>query len=145
MNKTFIVVSIFCISFTCWWAWKLDSGPFIYRHPVPEKLSQQIKEEFLPYFKGRDISKIRFGRKNAHPSEKVPVVVIADNEEEWLIQNVNAGPVLLQVDLEGSGVTIYWDVPEDMPFDQSRSLLSQSLWDVLIQYDQIKKVQSSYE
>lgn len=145
MNKTVIFVSLFCISFTCWWAWRLDAGPFIYRHTVPEKLTQKVTETFLPYLKGRSIEKIQFGKKNAHVSQKVPAIVEAEAVEEWLISNPSTGPVLLNVDLDDGEISIYWDVPEDMPFDQSFSMLSQTLWDILVQYDQIIKVQNTYQ
>lgn len=145
MNKTVIVVSIFCISFTCWWAWRLDSGPFIYRHSVPDKLTQQVTETFMPYFSGRGIDRIRFGKKNAHISQKVPAIVKSGDVEEWLMNNPNAGPVLLRVNQRLKTVSVFWDVPEDMPFDQSSRLLTQTLWDILVQYDQILRVKGTYQ
>jgi len=145
MNKTLIFVFIFCASFTSWWAWSLDSGPFIYRHSVPDKLEFQIAKDFLPYLRGREIKSMRFGQKNAHQSKKVPVEVNAQEEESWLINNTNTGPVFIKADQEKDAISIYWDVPEDMPFDQSYSLLTDTMWDILIQYDQIRNVQHTYE
>jgi len=146
MNKNIIIVTIFCLSFTSWWAWSLDSGPFIYRHSVPEKLTNKFTEELYPYLKGRDIKSIKFGLKKAHPSEKIPVVVSADDsKEEWLMNNANTGPVLIVTDLESNNVSIYWDVPQDMAFEQSYSLMRQSMSDILTQYDQIANVQNTYK
>ena len=145
MNKTLVFVTIFCVSFTSWWAWRLDSGPFIYRHSVPDKLESQVAKDFLPYLRGREIESIRFGQKNAHQSEKVPVEVNAHEEESWLINNTNTGPVLIKAGQENDAISIYWDVPEDMPLDQSYSLLADTVWNILIQYDQIRNVQHTYE
>lgn len=145
MGKSTIIVMLFCASFTFWWAWKLDAGPMIYRHSVPEKLEQKMKEMFMPYLEGRKIKSIRFGSKRAHISQNVPVKVESSGVvEEWLITNANTGPVLINVSSDDE-ITIHWDVPEDMPFDQSFNLIAQNLWDILIQYDQIMKVQGTYK
>lgn len=145
MNKTVIFVSLFCSFFTCWWAWRLDAGPFIYRHTAPEKLTQKVSETFLPYLKSRNIEKIWFGKKNAHASQKVLAIVESEEIEEWLISNPSMGPVLLNIDLDDEEISIYWDVPEDIPFNQSFVILSQTIWDILIQYDHIIKIQNTYQ
>ena len=144
MNKTILVVTIFCLSFTFWWTWELDAGPFIYRHTVPEKLAESFNKQFFPYLEGRNITNIRFGRKNAHVRDKVPVAIDANERQEWLISNMSTGVVVITVSLEDKATTIYWNVPQDMPFDDAFNLLSQSMWDILTQYDQIMNVQSSY-
>ena len=83
-NKAVKFLIIFCLTFAGWWAWETDSGPFIYRHAVPEKLEKQVAITFLPYFRGRNIRSIRFGKKNAYPSVDVPVKITSDNDQKWL-------------------------------------------------------------
>ena len=147
MNKTFIFVAIFCTTFTCWWAWELDYGPFIYRHQVPEKLEIEISKTFYPYIKVREIDSIRLGKKNARSYDQVLVSVNSSDGgevQEWLISNSETGPVKVDRDMDKNTLNIYWDMPEDMPFNASYELLSNSIWRVLEQYDQIIGVQETY-
>lgn len=144
-NKSAIIVAILCIGFTCWWALKLDSGPMIYRHTTPQKLEAAYQDTFLPYFNGRDIVSLRFGRKNAHASERVPVEISSKfGDEEWLASNGMTGPVLINIDPEGETLSLYWEIPEDKTFDDSLSLLADVTWDILQQYDDIESVKSTY-
>jgi hypothetical protein len=145
MNKTFILVTFFCFSFTAWWAWELDSGPFIYRHTAPDKLSNKISSTFMPYFVARDIKSIRFGRKNLSFEDSVPVDIASNKAtEKWLTPNKNTGPVLILIELDKEALSLYWNVPQDLPFDDSYNIIAQALWDILYQYDQIVSVQNTY-
>ena len=145
LSKSGIIVCILCLAFTFWWAWKLDAGPLIYRHSVPNKLEMRIREKFKPYLQSRSIESIRFGSKSAHISDKISVEVeTVESTEEWLIANPNTGPVLIIFEKDKGEVKIHWDVPEDMPFDQSITLISDNLWDILVQYDQYMVVQRTY-
>ena len=139
-----ILVAMFCMSFTFWWSWKLDAGPMIYRHLVSEKLTKAFESKFMPYFKGRDIVQLRFGTKNAHKTEKVPVLVKAGSTEKWLTSNTETGPVLVLVDIKEGQVSLFWDIPEDMPFQDSLNLLSDTVWDILVQYDDIQSIKNTY-
>lgn len=144
-HKSSLAVALFCISFTCWWALKLDSGPMIYRHTTPDKLEEAYQETFLPYFKGRELETIRFGRKNAHRTERVPVIIKSSTgQEEWLMANGMTGPVLVEVDSDSGSLSLYWDIPEDKTFGDSLSLLSDVTWDILQQYDDIQSVKDTY-
>ena len=145
MNKTVVALILFCVAFTFWWSWKLDSSFFIYRHEVPESLNKKINETFFPYLKGRDITGIRFGSKSAHQSEKVPIEIVAEETEEWMTSNSRTGPIKLDIDLDNEKTKIYWDIPQDTPMEDANALLAQSLWDVLVQYDDIIKIKNSYE
>lgn len=112
---------------------------------MPDTLQAEIANTFIPYLKGRSISKLRFGKKNAHASDNVPVFVAsADGSEEWLFTNPGIGPVLITVDSNDDGLKIFWEMPVDTPFNIANKILSQTLWDILVQYDDIQKVKNTY-
>jgi hypothetical protein len=144
-NLGAISLVVFCLAFTFWWAWRLDSGFFVRRHAVPTTLEAQIADTFIPYLKGRSISTLRFGKKNAHASDNVPVFVAsAAGNEEWLFTNPGIGPVLITVDSTDDELRVYWEMPVDTPFSIANRKLSQTLWDILVQYDDIQKVKNTY-
>lgn len=144
-NAGAITLVVFCFGFTFWWAWRLDSGFFVRRHAVPSTLETEIAHTFIPYLKGRSISKLRFGKKSAHASDNVPVLVASDDgSEEWLFTNPGIGPVLITVESADDKLRIFWEMPVDTPFNVANKILSQTLWDILVQYDDIQKVKNTY-
>jgi len=54
------------------------------------------------------------------------------------------GPVLITVDSEASDTSIYWEIPQDMAYDQANGILSDTLWDILSQYDNIISVENTF-
>jgi len=143
-NKAVIILIVLCLTFTGWWAWELDSGPFIFRHAVPDKLENQIASTFAAYFNGRNISSIRFGKKNSYASEKVPVIIVSDNDQKWLIPAIGVGPVYITVEKNTNKISIYWKIPEEMMYKEANEILTETLWSILVQYDNIISVQNTF-
>lgn len=135
-----------CISFTLWWTWKLDYGPLIYRHKVPDKLAEAYSDLFIPYLSSKGINEIRFGAKHSHVSQLVPVSLNSGTggSENWLTSNLLTGPVLIIAETTRN-LTIYWDIPEDMLFQDSLEMLKQASVNIFVEYDDITAVQQTYE
>ena len=77
-------------------------------------------------------------------TDRVPVTIISDSNQEWLIPTAGTGPILITVDSEGKDTSIYWKIPQDMAYDQASDILSDTLWDVLSQYDNIISVENTF-
>ena len=74
----------------------------------------------------------------------MPVTIISDSNQEWLILTAWTGPVLIAVDSEVKDTSIYWNIPQDMAYDQASDILSDTLLDILSQYDNIISVENTF-